>query len=112
MNGTQMRNILFLLLFLIIATTFWRVLGSSEPEDPIALQELVNEINAGNIKEITVDDNVLTVTRRNGRSHVARKGSEQGVVETLRDLGAEPDKLQDVSLPIQRPSQWHLEIIS
>ncbi len=101
-----MRNILFLLLFLIIATTFWRVIGTSEPENPISLQSLVEEINAGNIKEITVDDDVLTVKRRNGRDHIARKGSEQGVVETLRDLGAEPDKLQDVSLPIKRPSQW------
>lgn len=101
-----MRNILFLLLFLIIATTFWRVIGTSEPENPISLQSLVEEINAGNIKEITVDDDVLTVKRRNGRDHIARKGSEQGVVETLRDLGAEPDKLQDVSLPIKPPSQW------
>jgi len=106
MNGTQMRNILFLLLFLIIATTFWRVIGTTEPENPISLQTLVEEINAGNIKEITVDDDVLTVMRRDGRARVARKGSEQGVVETLRNLGAEADKLQEVSLPIKRPSQW------
>ena len=72
MNGTQMRNILFLLLFLIIATTFWRVMGTTEPENPISLQTLVEEINAGNIKEITVDDDVLTVTRRNGRARCPR----------------------------------------
>ena len=94
MNGQQMRNILFLLLFLIVATTFWRMLETTEPENPITLRELVEEINAGNIKDITVDGNVLIVTRRNGRSHVARKGSEQGVVETLRQFGAESDKLQ------------------
>ena len=106
MNGQQMRNILFLLLFLIVATTFWRVLNSSEPENPMALQELIVEINAGNIKEITVDGDLLTVTRHNGRQHVARKGSEEGVVETLRNLGAEPDKLQELNIPIKRPSQW------
>ncbi|MGB0386501.1 MAG: ATP-dependent zinc metalloprotease FtsH [Ardenticatenaceae bacterium] len=106
MNGRQMRNILFLLLFLIVATTFWRTSTQTPPQDPITLQELVKDINDGNINEIVVDGNELIVTGRNGRPHVARKGSEQGVAETLRQLGAEPDKLQAVSIPVKRPSQW------
>ena len=41
---------------------------------------------------------------------VARKWlvreDEQGVVETLLQLGADPQKLQEVSIPINQPSQW------
>lgn len=101
-----MRNILFLLLFLIVATTFWRVFNEQVPENTIPLSMLVDEINEGTIKKIEVDGDTLHVERRNGNISTARKGEEQGVVETLLDLGVKPDKLQAIDIPIHEPSQW------
>ena len=74
MDGQTMRNFLFLLIFLIVMTSFWRLLGENAPENPLSLHVLVEELNAGSITQIEVDGNNLLVETRNGSQKVARKG--------------------------------------
>ncbi|MBA3530477.1 MAG: ATP-dependent zinc metalloprotease FtsH [Ardenticatenales bacterium] len=106
MSGRWMRNSLVFFVFLIVVVSLWRFVDDSSPEEPMSLNDLVQQINAGQIEKIEVDGDILIVERKNGSEAVTRKGTEQGVVETLRALGATPEALQNVEMPINRPSQW------
>jgi cell division protease FtsH len=106
MSGRWMRNALIILIFMIAVASFWRFVGQSSPENEISLTELVNRVNAGQVTKIEVDSDVLYVTQQNNGRYMARKGPEQGVAETLRALGASPDELAQIQMPVNRPSQW------
>ncbi len=106
MGGRLLRNVLIFMVLAVIIASFWRFVSGDSNEESRSLNELVGQINVGQVKEIEVDGDVLHVTRRNDSTFIARKGSEQGVAETLVALGVDPTRLEAVPITINRPSQW------
>jgi cell division protease FtsH len=101
-----MRNTLILLLVLAVALFFWRLLAPGDTQAELTLSELVSHVNAGEVTSIQVEGNALHVTLVNGGERLARKGTEQGVTETLRNLGATQAALQEIEIEARRPPQW------
>lgn len=106
MNGLNMRNIAIVVFLVLASLMLWQLLGSRDTNNEISLNELVEQINGGSIEKIEVNGNTLTIERRNGGTAVARKGQEQGLTQTLLDLGADPARLAEVEIPVSRPSPF------
>ncbi len=106
MGGRLLRNILIFMVFAVLIASFWRFINNDGNERPIPLNDLVAQINAGQIREIQVDGDTLYVTRQNESEVVARKGTEQDATQMLLDMGAEPERLLAIQMPVTPPSQW------
>jgi cell division protease FtsH len=104
MNGLTMRNIAIVVFVLLASVMLWQLLGGRNDNNEISLNELVALINGGSIEKIEVNENTLTIEQNNGRTAVARKGTEQSVTDTLLDLGADPAALAEIEMPINPPS--------
>jgi cell division protease FtsH len=106
MNGLTMRNIAIVVFLVLASLMLWQLLGTRDTTNEISLNELVEQINGGSIEKIEVNGNTLTIERRNGGTAIARKGQEQGLTQTLLDLGADPARLAEVEIPVSRPSPF------
>jgi cell division protease FtsH len=106
MNGFTMRNVAIVVFLVLASVMLWQLLGNRDTNNEISLNELVEQINGGSIERIEVNGNNLTIERRNGSTSIARKGSEQGITQTLLDLGADPARLSEVEIPITPPSPF------
>lgn len=70
----------------------------------IALSEVADKINAGEIKEITVSENSLNIVLNNGDKLTAKKEANVSVFETLANLGADKEKLSSSDIRIKEAS--------
>lgn len=79
--------------------------GSSAPAK-IHLNELTDKINRGEVREITVNGDDLSVGLNDGTKLIAKKEADAALTETLRNLGVDTGALQKVSLIPDNPSGW------
>ena len=101
-----MRNLfkniaIVLLVFLFISGIL--VLYSTPAQKPkdISLTNLVDQINQGQVKTISVDSNDLTVSLADGTQEKATKEKETGLTESLKNYGVDPQKLQTVDITVK-----------
>jgi cell division protease FtsH len=100
-----LRNIsLVLVVFLFVAGIF-TLLGSPEkkPTD-ISLSALVTQINGGQVKEISVTNDELTITMNDGKTEKTTKEKEAGITETLKNYGVDPEKLKAINVTVKDDS--------
>ncbi|MFZ2225951.1 MAG: ATP-dependent zinc metalloprotease FtsH [Candidatus Moraniibacteriota bacterium] len=100
-----LRNIsLVLVVFLFVAGIF-TLLGSPEkkPTD-ISLSALVTQINSGQVKEISVTNDELTITMNDGKTEKTTKEKEAGITETLKNYGVDPEKLKAINVTVKGDS--------
>ena len=100
-----LRNIsLVLVIFLFVAGIF-TLLGSPEkkPTD-ISLSTLVTQINGGQVKEISVTNDELTITMNDGKTEKTTKEKEAGITETLKNYGVDPEKLKAINVTVKGDS--------
>ena len=97
---------LVILLFLIISGIL--VLYSAPTQKPVevSLNGLVNQINAGEVKQITVDSDQLTIMLNNGTQEKAIKEAGSSLTDTLNNYGTDKGKLQQVTLDVKNPSSF------
>ncbi|MEK7525749.1 MAG: ATP-dependent zinc metalloprotease FtsH [Patescibacteria group bacterium] len=81
--------------------------GFSEPERA-PLSTIVEKLNAGQIKEITVEEEQLKIVTDEKKELISRKEPGVSVFETLISAGANKDKLAAVKIDIREPSGWHV----
>ncbi|MEX2090579.1 MAG: ATP-dependent zinc metalloprotease FtsH [Candidatus Paceibacterota bacterium] len=92
------------IVFLILLTAAGLVLVFQSPfEDTgrIGLSELVNKINAGEVKEITVKGDELNIILSGEEKFLSQKESGVSAFESLLNLGADSKKLSNVSIKIE-----------
>ncbi len=96
----------YALIFVIAGVLILGVFPTGQRLNEISLTQVVNDINAGQVKSITVKDNQLEVTLDGGKVVASRK--EQGVdlTKTLLGLGVTQQSLNQVDLQVQPPSRW------
>jgi cell division protease FtsH len=100
-----LKNIgIVLLVFLFISGIL--VLYSSPQQKPeqISLTQLVNQINGGQVKKITVDNNNLSIELNDGKTEKATKEKETGITESLKNYGVDDQKLQSVNIDVKGES--------
>ena len=100
-----------ILLFSLVAMIFYAVQSGALNNEPLTINELAAQINAGEVKKIEVKEDDLYVTYRNPNSpeRKSAKDPQSGLVEQLIDLGVSPDKLGDsenIKIQIVLPGVW------
>jgi len=98
-----MRNLLkniiiIVLVFLIISGIFAIATNPFEQTDEIPLSTVVQEINNGNIKKITVTGNELAILFHDDREAMSHKEAESSLTESLTNYGVNPEQLATIEL--------------
>ena len=76
---------------------FYAVQSGALNNEPLTINELAAQINAGEVKKIEIKEDDLYVTYRspNSPERKSAKDPQSGLVEQLIDLGVSPEKLSD-----------------
>lgn len=99
------KYILMVFLILLAATSLVVLFeNQSKPDSIVSLSELVNKINAGEVKQIEVKGDSLEILLTDDKKVQAKKEPSVSIFETLVNLGAEPSKLAAAKIEIKDPS--------
>ena len=96
--------IIAIVIFLIIAGIFSFTMDDNDQAPVVALSQVAEQVNAGQVQKIEVSENALLVTLKDGSSEVTTKDSETSVSESLSNLGVTPQALKDLEVEIKGPT--------
>lgn len=109
------RNIgIALLIFMAITAAYILISGSVHDTKTISLSELAKNVNAGNVKSISVESDTLTVKLADGSEVTAKKEVEASLSETLKNYGVPAEKIAATETTIVADSQlsfWLFNIL-
>ncbi len=106
MNALLKNFIIVILVFLAISAIFTLVSSPFEDKKVLSLTQLVEEINQGKIKSITVSGNDMQITYQDDSKVNARKETESSLSESLINYGVSQDKLKAVQIETKNESGW------
>jgi cell division protease FtsH len=96
------KNLLvFLIIFLIISGLFSLLTSSEDKVKEIGINELVKEIQSGQIKEIVVQENKLIALLIDGSHQFAFKEEGSSLSETIKPYNIEPELLTNILIKIK-----------
>jgi len=96
------KNIVFILLIFLIISGVFTLLQSSEKEKELAITQLIEEINQGKIRKITVTDSELEVLYQDDTKARSRKETETALSQSLINYGVDKEKLKDVEIETKK----------
>lgn len=92
---------LVFIIFILISGIFVLYSGPQEKPAEISLSTLVSEINEGQVKKITVDENKLSIELNDQKTQTSTKEKETGLTESLKNYGVDQEKLALVNIDIK-----------
>jgi cell division protease FtsH len=97
------KNLAFILLiFLVISGIFTLFSGSSSRPKEIPLTQVVQDLNQGKIKKISVSGSDLSITYQDGSQAQSLKEAETSLSDSLLNYGADKQKLDATEIDIQK----------
>jgi len=88
-----LKNVGFVVLaFLLISTVMILYSGPKQKPKDVSLSEIVNQINNGQIKTITIDANNLAIELNDGTKEKSVKEPQSSLTESLSNYGVDKDK--------------------
>ncbi|MBI5220678.1 MAG: ATP-dependent zinc metalloprotease FtsH [Candidatus Liptonbacteria bacterium] len=101
------KNIFWAVLTLVIASVvFSMVYQTSQPPAKLSLSELALKVNAGEVAQIKVSGDTLSIRLKNDQKATSKKEVEAGLTESLKNFGVQPEALAKVEISVQDPSGW------
>lgn len=101
----MLKNLSTLILFFLLISGIIILYQSPEAKPTeVSLNELVTQINQGQVKEIVVKNNELAIELQDGKKEKAGKEPESSLSETFNNYGIDKEKLKDVTLTITEDS--------
>jgi cell division protease FtsH len=101
------KNLLWAILtIIVIAFLFSLFAAPGKAPTTLSLNQLTSDINAGQVTKLTVNGNDLAVTLKDGSAAIAKKETELGLSETLKNFGVSTTALSAVNVQVQDPSGW------
>jgi cell division protease FtsH len=94
---------IILVFFVIVGLVILYQSPEKKPAE-VSLSELVSQINNGEIKQVSVKQNELSIEKRDGTTEKATKEGEASFTETLRNYEVNKDKLSEVSIIVEKES--------
>ncbi len=94
---------IILVFFVIVGLVILYQSPEKKPAE-ISLSELVSQINNGEIKQVSVRQNELSIEKHDGTTEKATKEGEASFTETLRNYEVNKDKLNEVSIIVEKES--------
>ena len=93
-----------ILVFLLVSGIFILYQSPDKKPSPVSLNDLVGEINRGEVKNIDVKGSTLEVELSDGRKQKATKEAEASLTETLNNYGIDTEKLKGVAINVKEDS--------
>ncbi len=101
------KNILWAIVTLLFISFLFSLFAApAKAPISLSLNQLVDKINAGQVKQIKVNGNDLSITLTDGSQAIAEKETENGISETLKNLNVSSTALASVDLEVQTQSGW------
>ena len=100
------KNFIFVILIFLLISTVFSLISNPFQEAPkeISMRQLVKDINDGKVESILVSGEKLEITEKiddKTENYVSSKEAGTNLSETLLNLGAQPVKLEAVSLSFE-----------
>ncbi len=94
--------------FLFLLISGLMVLYSSPAQKPIevSLSEVANQINDGKVKDISVDNDNLSINLIDGTKEKSVKEPQSSLTESLSNYGVDKEKTKEVKIDIKQLSGW------
>jgi cell division protease FtsH len=96
--------LIFLLVFLVIASIFSLYNTSLEKAKTIGIEELIKEINNEEVKKIEVAGNKLNITLNNNTEQITQKEESESLSTLLKNYNVDPEKMKKVVLTVKNES--------
>ena len=93
-----------ILLFLLISGVMILYQSPTQKPADISLSQLAEQLNNGQVKQISVNANELSIDLKDGKTEKTTKESEASLTDTLSNYGVDKDKLKEVSITIEKES--------
>jgi len=103
-----------LIIFVLISGLYALVSGQFESVPEVPLSQVVADINAGKVAEISVEEDTLTLKMKDGGAARSRKEAETGLSELLVNYGVDRGRLAEVKVEVKAisgASYWFSIII-
>lgn len=101
------KNLLWTIVTLIVISLVFSLFLESQPEPKkLSLNQVVDKINSGEVRRITVNGEDLQIILTDNVKAVAKKEAEAGITETLKNFGVLPEALQKVEVSVESQSGW------
>ncbi|MER3449364.1 MAG: cell division protein FtsH, partial [Chloroflexota bacterium] len=102
-----MKNgIVYLLIGLSILAIFYAFFGSWRDTPSMDIVTVLQKAKNGEISQIEIRGDNLTVTTRDGRRYASYKESSVSMLKLLEDAGVRPDSSQFPKIVVQEPSRF------
>jgi len=98
---------IYMLVLIAIGLMIYAYVTNQTPPATVSLQQLVDDINQGKVKEIVISGDNLKITYTNNEVAQANKESNSPLVEQLQWLGVKPEALRQVALLPKAPTNWN-----
>lgn len=97
---------IILLVFLLVAGVFSAFNGSGNQPKNINVNELVKQINEDKVQKISINGNILSIELKDKQKETSNKETDSSLTESLKNLGVDATKLQNVNIEVVEMSGW------
>ncbi|MBI4084934.1 MAG: ATP-dependent zinc metalloprotease FtsH [Candidatus Liptonbacteria bacterium] len=89
---------------ILISMVFSVFTETTAKPERLSLSQVAERINAGQVAEIGINGDDLTVKLADGKTALSKKETEAGITESLKNLNVNPDALQKIKITVESPS--------
>ena len=94
-----LKNLFYILLiFLLISAVFTLFFSPFEGGEEISLTQLVDDINQGKVKKVTVAGSEIDILYNNDSTAKTRKETESSLTESLTNFGVNQEKIKGIQI--------------
>ncbi len=107
-NPRMLRNsLLWMIAGLLAVLLLFNVIQGPSEKNTVPLSVVAEDIKAGSIARIVVQENLLRVHRRAGQEVISRKEDNVSIIETLKNFDVTQEQLNKVDISFEKPSQFN-----
>jgi len=99
-------GLVYLLIIVALGALFFNVFSSPEGLTTVPLNEVAQEAKKGDVREIVVSGDELTITLASGEKVRSYKDRASDITEVFRNLGVTESQLSNISLQFKEPSEF------
>ena len=106
--------IIAIVIFAALSGAYSLIAKLTSKTTEVTISQVVQMVNAGEVKTIIVSGNTLDIVATDGTEKVSKKETEAGITETLKNYGVTPEALAKTSIDIKSESgigYWLLNIL-
>jgi cell division protease FtsH len=101
------RNFLVIfIIFLVLAGIFSSFAQENAKSETVGIEALINQINAEQIKEITVSGNKINAVLKDGKREIIQKEVNESFSSLLNNFKVDPAKTTNIKVSVKDESGW------